>query len=172
MWEVLSQLHRTSATQVFLAGIVLCNWGYCTYIWYTTEFLNHLCNHFWPHSIRVASLPNEAARESFLMWYEKWFENAKRDLQIVRNMSEMFLVSLLPLKRHFSWTFSPPKMSTIYTCTCAGKLLACPLFGLFESYSFFHRFVKISFLQQPEANWKLLVWPLFGSILDPPKWTN
>ena len=41
----------------------------------------------------------------------------------------------------------------------AGELLVCPLFCLFESYSFVHRFVKISFLQQGEAFWELLVCP-------------
>ena len=38
------------------------------------------------------------------------------------------------------------------TLNIAGELFVCPLFGLFEGYSFVHRFVKISFVQQPEAN--------------------
>ena len=40
----------------------------------------------------------------------------------------------------------------IYIYKYAEELLVCPLFGLFERCSFVHRFVKISFLQQPKAN--------------------
>ena len=47
----------------------------------------------------------------------------------------------------------------VYICIYARELIVCPRCGLFESNLFVHCFLKISFLQQPEANWKLLVWP-------------
>ena len=40
----------------------------------------------------------------------------------------------------------------VYIYIYAGEAFVCPHFGLFEGHSFIHRFVIISFLQQPEAN--------------------
>ena len=76
IWELTSKLHRTSVTQGFLAGLVLCNLGASVryFLWtsqlhtripseprfqlhththtcYTKElFPNYLCNHFGCHS--------------------------------------------------------------------------------------------------------------------------